>query len=263
MLRALYTAGTGMVAQQHNLDVISNNLANVNTTGFRGQTAEFQDLMYQTMKSGSVGQNGGGSPQGIEIGLGTKVAATATTFTTGSLQETDNPLNVAITGSGQGFFRVIRPDGSPAYTRDGTFKLDSANKVVTSDGMPLDPDLTIPPGSTAVTVSPNGDVFATNVGAASSTYQGKIQLANVANPGGMARLGGNLFAATAASGEPVLGAPGENGTGTLQGGYVEGSNVEVVSEMTHMITAQRAYEINSKAIQTADDMLGIVNGLKR
>lgn len=261
MIRSLYTAGTGMVAQQHNLDVISNNLANVNTSGFKGQTAEFQDLMYQTMKSAAVGQSGGGSPEGIQFGLGAKIGATATIFTMGSLQQTGDPLNVAITG--QGFFKVTRTDGSAAYTRDGTFKLDATGKVVTSDGLSLEPPLTIPSGATSINVQANGDVYANLPGATSSTYQGKIEVSNVANPAGMDRLGGNLFAATDASGAPVNGTPGANGTGTLQGGYIEGSNVEVVSEMTRMITAQRAYEINSKAIQTADDMLGIVNNLKR
>ena len=261
MLRALYTSGTGMVAQQHNLDVISHNLANVNTTGFKAENAEFQDLMYQTMKAASVGQSGGGSPTGVQFGLGTKISATTGIFTQGNFQETGNPLNVAIAGNG--FFKVVRADGSAAYTRDGTFKLDARGKIVTSDGLSLDPEITLPEGSSAVHIYDNGDVYATLPGASTSTFQSKIQLATVANPAGMERVGGNLFLATDASGTPAIGTPGENGVGTLQGGYVEGSNVEVVSEMTRMITAQRAYEINSKAIQTADDMLGIVSNLKR
>ncbi len=262
MLRSLYTAGTGMVAQQQNLDVISNNLANVNTTGFRGQRAEFQDLMYQTIRSGTAAQSGGtATPEGIQFGLGTKISATASVFTQGSPQRTDDPLNVAI--QGDGFFKVLRADGSAAYTRDGTFKMDADGKVLTSDGLSLDPEIKIPQGSTSVSVQPNGEVFAILQGASSATSVGKIQVSQFTNPGGLQRLGGNLFAATTASGDSQDVVPGTSGSGTLMGGYVETSNVQVVDEMTRMITAQRAYEINSKAIQTADDMLSVVNGLKR
>ena len=261
MIRSLYTAGTGMMAQQQNLDVISNNLANVNTTAFKGQRAEFQDLMYQTLKSANAGQSGNGTPVGIQFGLGTKISSTEGTFTQGSLQQTGDPLNVAI--QGQGFFKVMQADGSVAFTRDGTFKADGQGNVVTADGLKLDPALQIPPNATAVTISATGEVYAVKTGESSSSYVGKIELTNFANPAGMNRIGGNLYQATDNSGDPQSGTPGLNGTGKLQGGFVEGSNVEVVSEMTHMITAQRAYEINSKAIQTADDMLQIVNGLKR
>lgn len=262
MLRSLYTAGTGMVAQQQNLDVISNNLANVNTTGFRGQRAEFQDLIYQTMRNATKGENGSpGTPEGIQFGLGTKISATASIFTQGSPQQTNDPLNVMI--EGDGFFKVLQPDGKAAYTRDGTFKLDAEGKVMTSDGMALDPEITIQQGSTAITVGQDGTVSAILPGASSATAVGKVQLTQFANPGGLHRLGGNLFAESDASGSPVDGAPGTNGSGKLLGGYIETSNVQVVDEMTRMITAQRAYEINSKAIQTADDMLGIVSNLKR
>lgn len=260
MLRSLYTAGTGMIAQQHNLDVISNNLANVNTTGFKQQRAEFQDLMYDTMRTASAGDTAG-SPENMQVGFGVKLGATSSNFKPGSLQNTGNPLNLAI--SGDGFFKVTRPDGSPAYTRDGSFQVDGRGRVVTIDGFPLDPEVTVPAGSTAITIGEEGDVNAIPPGETSSKVFGTVNVTSVANPAGMARIGGNLFVATEAAGDMQDGKPGTNGTGMLQSGFLEGSNVEVVEEMTRMITAQRAYEINSKAIQTADDMLSIVNQLKR
>jgi flagellar basal-body rod protein FlgG len=262
MLRSLYTAGTGMVAQQHNLDVIANNLANVNTTGFKQQRAEFEDLMYQTMRAAGVAEgSGSAAPENMQIGLGVKIAGTSSNFRVGSLQNTGNALNLAISGSG--FFKLSRPDGTAVYTRDGSFQPDATGKLVSMDGLALDPEVQVPQGSTSINVSAEGDVSAVAPGETSSKVFGKIQVSNVANPAGMSRLGGNLFAATEAAGDIQSGTPGENGTGTLLSGYLEGSNVEVVEEMTRMITAQRAYEINSKAIQTADDMLGIVNNLKR
>jgi flagellar basal-body rod protein FlgG len=262
MLRSLYTAGTGMVAQQHNLDVIANNLANVNTTGFKQQRAEFEDLMYQTMRSAGVAEgSSAAAPENMQIGLGVKLAGTSSNFQIGSFQNTGNSLNLAI--SGNGFFKLTQPDGTAVYTRDGSFQPDAEGKLVNMDGLKLDPEVTIPQGSTSITVNAQGDVSAVAPGETSSKVFGKVQVSSVANPAGMTRLGSNLFAATEASGDVQSGTPGENGTGMLQSGYLEGSNVEVVEEMTRMITAQRAYEINSKAIQTADDMLGIVNNLKR
>lgn len=262
MLRSLMTAATGMVAQQTNLDTIANNLANVNTTGFKQQRAEFQDLMYQTLQSAGVSSgSSSASPAAMQVGLGVKFSSTASNFDPGSLQVTDNPLNLAITGNG--FFKVTLPDGTPAYTRDGSFKTDATGRVVTSEGYLLDPPVTIPANSSAISIDPSGAVSCISPDQASSQVVGQIEITAVANPAGMNRLGNNLYQATEASGAPISGAPGQNGTGNLQPGYLEGSNVQVVEEMTRMITAQRAYEINSKAIQTADDMLGIVNNLKR
>lgn len=249
-----------MIAQQHNLDVISNNLANVNTNGFKEQRADFEDLMYQTMRSASVG-DGASIPANLQIGLGSKLSGTSSNFRVGSLQNTGNALNLAI--AGDGFFKLTKPDGTAAYTRDGTFQVDGKGRVVNMDGLPLDPEITVPQGYTALTINDTGDVIAVPPGETSSKVFGTVQVTSVSNPAGLARLGGNLFAATEAAGDMQDGKPGENGTGTLQSGFLEGSNVEVVEEMTRMITAQRAYEINSKAIQTADDMLGIVNNLKR
>lgn len=261
MMRALNTAASGMVGQQTNLDVIANNLANVNTTGFREQRAEFQDLMYQTVRSSGAATGGEATnPEPAQIGLGTRVVATATTFSQGSLLNTGSPTNMAI--QGEGFFQIVK-DGTTYYTRDGSFKKDKDGNVVTSDGYPLEPALTIPANATSVTVSGNGVVMAVIEGSASATEIGRVQLANFANPAGLTRVGQNLFSAGGASGDPVVGEPGQNGTGSIQQYVVEGSNVQIVEEMVRMITAQRAYEINSKAIQTADEMLANLNQLKR
>ena len=256
------TAGTGMIAQQHNLDVIANNLANVNTAGFKQQRAEFQDLMYQTVRGAGLSADGAPTAtENLQIGMGAKIAATASNFKDGSLEETGNPLNMAITGNG--FFKLKGADGNPVYTRDGTFKLNGDGKIVNSSGLFLDTDVQVPEGATAISVSETGEVSAIKPGETNSSSLGKIQLTAFPNPGGMMRLGNSLFGATDGSGAPVEGAPNANGMGQLSSSRIEGSNVEVVEEMTRMITAQRAYEINSKAIQTADDMLGIVNNLKR
>ncbi len=257
MLRSLYTAGTGMVAQQHNLDVISNNLANVNTAGFKQQRAEFQDLMY-TIQQGS-GTPESGRPEAIVYGTGVKVSATASNFAQGSLENTDNPLNVAIQGSG--FFKVTGPDGNPLYTRDGNFQLNANGDLTNVDGYLLDPNIHIPTEASAVSIERTGNVSYLLNGV--TTSAGQIKISTVANPAGMSRVGGNNFVPTAASGAVSDHTPGTEGAGGLEAGFLEGSNVQVVTEMTRMITAQRAYEINSKAIQTADDMLGIVNNLKR
>ena len=258
MLRSLYTSSTGMIAQQQNLDVIANNLANVNTNGFKQQRAEFKDLMYDTMRSATVD----GRPEGVQVGMGVRLAATSSNFKTGNLQNTGNSMNVAIQGNG--FFRVLLPNGTPAYTRDGSFQPNGQGDLVNADGLYLDPRINVPEGTTAVSIDLKGHVTGL-VPSQGDTAQplGDILLSTVANPAGMMRLGGNLFAATEASGEATAKTPGDEGAGSILSEYLEGSNVEVVEEMTRMITAQRAYEINSKAIQTADDMLGIVNNLKR
>src|SRR5579875_2055835 len=236
MMRALYSAATGMQAQQTNLDTIANNLANVNTTGFRANKAEFQDLVYQQLRSPGSPVGASMIPAGIDVGLGSKVSATAKIFTQGTLVQTDNPLDVAI--EGDGFFQVTMPDGTTAYTRDGSFKIDANGAIVTADGYLLSPQITIP------------------------QQIGQINLARFVNPAGLQAQGHNLLTQTAASGAPTISQPGLNGAGTLQGGYLENSNVSVVTEIVNMIVAQRAYEANSKAITTADQMLQTANQTK-
>lgn len=262
MMRALTTAGTGMVSQQRNLDVIANNLANVNTTAFKGQRAEFQDLIYQTFRSSGASTGGDTQlPQATQIGLGSRFAATTTSFAIGSLNPTGNPYNVAI--NGEGFFRVALPSGEIGYSRDGSFNRDANGLLVTSDGYQLEPGITVPNGATAVTISSQGIVSAKLPGNDDPTELGQITISTFTNPAGLTRMGQNVYLAGGASGEEIEVVPGEEGSGTLQQGFLEGSNVAVVEEMVRMITAQRAYEINSKAIQTSDDMLSILNSLKR
>lgn len=262
MMRALNTAGTGMVSQQMNLDIIANNLANVNTAGFKGQRAEFQDLMYQTYRaSGASTQGEARLPQSAQIGLGSRFSASATLFTTGSMSNTGNVLDIAI--NGDGFFQVQLPDGTTAYTRDGSFKTDSNGLMVTSDGYPLVPNITIPTGARALTISGEGYISGILPGNNDPEELGQIQTAMFTNPAGLTRAGQNLFKGGGASGEAQVVTPGQEGSGTLLHMMLEGSNVQVVEEMVKMITAQRAYEINSKAIQTSDDMLSVLNNLKR
>lgn len=262
MTNALTTSATGMVAQQMNLEVISNNLSNVNTTGFKSQRAEFQDLMYQTM-SGSGSQTGANSslPITVQIGLGSKFSANSTNFSQGALQQTGNPTDVAVNGAG--FFRIQKPDSTFAYTRDGSFKTDGTGQLVTSDGYPLDPAISIPKGASALTISGDGAVSAIAAGSNDPQKLGDIKLYMFTNTGGLTRIGQNLYTAGGASGDAQEVTPGLEGSGTLSSAFIEGSNVAVVEEMVRMISTQRAYEINSKAIQTADDMLGTVNNLKR
>jgi len=262
MMRALNTAGTGMVSQQMNLDIIANNLANVNTAGFKGQRAEFQDLMYQTYRaSGAATQGEARLPQSAQIGLGSRFSASATLFTTGSMSNTGNALDVAV--NGDGFFQIQLPDGSTAFTRDGSFKTDANGLMVTSDGYALLPNITIPNGARALTISGEGFISAILPGNNDPEDLGQIQVAMFTNPAGLTRAGQNLYKGGGASGEPQIVTPGQEGSGTLLQMMLEGSNVQVVEEMVKMITAQRAYEINSKAIQTSDDMLSVLNNLKR
>lgn len=261
MMRSLNTAGTGMVAQQYNLDIIANNLANVNTTSFKQQRAEFQDLMYQTFKASGVTTGSSTvQPSAVQVGLGAAFSSSASNFGFGPLQATGNPLDVAI--NGEGFFQVQRTDGI-YYTRDGSFKRDANGLLVTSDGYPVVPEITIPAGAIAIDIAENGVVNAVLPGNNEPQQLGQIQTATFSNPAGLTRIGQNLFQAGGASGEAVVGNPGENGAGGLRPRFLEGSNVQVVEEMVRMILAQRAYEINSKAIQTADEMLGVLNNLKR
>ncbi len=261
-MRALSTAGTGMVAQQMNLDVIANNLANVNTNAFKVQRAEFQDLMYQTYRASGAANGGDVTlPSAAQIGLGSRFSATTTNFSHGTVQATGNPLDVAI--NGDGFFQLDMPDGTIAYTRDGSLKSDANGLLVTSDGYPIKPQVTIPNGATALTIAPNGAITAILPGTTDPTTLGNLTLVTFPNPAGLTRVGQNLYRGGGGSGDPIESTPGSQGAGTLQQRFIEGSNVQVVEEMVRMITAQRAYEINSKAIQTADEMMGILNGLKR
>lgn len=262
MMRALWTAASGMAAQQSNVDVISNNLANVNTTGFKKSRNDFEDLMYQTIRqSGSATGADTQLPTGVQIGHGVRLVATQKVYTEGNFQTTGNALDMAI--EGDGFFQVNMPDGTIAYTRDGSFKKDSTGRIVTSEGYPIEPAITIPEGGTKVAVSADGRVTAMLPGDTTPQDLGQIQLATFVNPAGLDSMGKNLLKETAASGAPVVGSPGENSTGTLVQDTLEMSNVQVVDEMVNMIVAQRAYELNSKAITTCDTMLEQAAQLKR
>ena len=262
MMRALWTAASGMVAQQANIDNISNNLANVNTTGFKKSCIDFQDLMYQTItQAGASTGTDTQLPTGIQMGHGVREAATEKMYTEGSMQNTGNPLDMAI--EGDGFFKVLMPDGTAAYTRDGSFKNDSTGRVVTSDGYPLDPAVTLPAGATNITISAEGAVSVTVPSSTTPQPAGQIMLSRFTNSAGLSNIGRNLLTETAASGAPVDSTPGDGGTGTIASQYLENSNVQVVDEMVNMIIAQRAYEMNSKAVQTCDEMLSTANGLKR
>jgi flagellar basal-body rod protein FlgG len=262
MMRSLNTAASGMAVQQRNLDTIANNLANVNTTGFKSQRAEFQDLMYQTIRA-SGAQNSGSAqqPAALQVGLGSQFVASTGNFGQGAAQQTGSQYDLMITGDG--FFKIEMPDGSTAYTRDGSFKVNANNEIVTTDGYPLSPAISIPAGATAVFVSSNGTVSAKVPGQDEPQELGTITLTVFPNPAGLTRIGQNLFSPGGASGTGEDRTPGQEGAGQIVQGALESSNVEIVFEMVRMITAQRAYEINSKAIQTSDDMLGILNNLKR
>ena len=259
-MRALWTAATGMEGQQIEIDNIANNLANTNTTGFKESRVNFEDLFYQTIKSpGAYSSEYTQSPTGIQIGLGSKVSSIEKEFTQVDLQQTSNPLDIAI--SGQGFFQVQLPDGETAYTRDGTFDTNSQGQLVDANGYPLIPAITIPPNATSVTISENGTVTAVISGQTNPAQIGTISLANFINPAGLNSIGSNLYLQTSASGVPQVGTPNQNGLGTLQQGFLEMSNVNLVGQMVDMITAQNAYTIDSKAITTANQMLQTMSGL--
>jgi flagellar basal-body rod protein FlgG len=262
MLRALATSATGMIAQQLNVDAIANNLANVNTPGYKRSRPEFQDLLYQTV--GATGASGSAAarvPVGVQVGHGSRLTATQKFHSQGNTQETGNPLDLTIEGAG--FFKVTLPSGEISYTRDGSFKLDSEGSIVTSDGYPLEPAIAIPQEAQEVAVDAEGRITARIAGDAEPQELGQIELARFVNPAGLESIGRNLYRKTGASGDEILATPGQDGSGTIVSGYLEMSNVQVVEEMIALITAQRAYEINSKSIQTSDDMLGVVNQLKR
>ena len=257
---SLYSAATGMEAQQLNLNTIANNLANVNTPGFKRSKIDFQDLLYQRPR-GVGTESGGGNlvPTGVEVGNGSRVAATSKVFTQGQVNSTGEKLDIAI--QGDGFFEVQRPDGTIAYTRDGSFKLSPTGQVTNNDGLPiLSGFQPIPPGATAVNISENGEV---TVQSATGSQTFRLTLTRFANPSGLRSLGGNLYEESSASGTPETGQPGEQGFGNVLQGYIETSNVNIVEEMVNLIVAQRAYEINSKSIQTSDEMLQSVAQMKR
>lgn len=258
MMRALRTAATGMEAQQRKIDTTANNIANANTTGFKNTRAEFQELMYQQLRA-PQGQQGG-QPVGVEVGLGVKTAATSRNFSQGTLTQTENPLDLAI--EGRGFFRVRTPQGQEAYTRSGTFKLDANGQVVTTDGLQLLPNITIPPDATQVSVQRDGRVSVLLPNNEQPIEVGQIDLVSFANPAGLTAQGRGLYSATASSGQPQQGLPGQQGLGEVSQGFLEGSNVQIVEEMIDMIVAQRSYEINSKVIRTADEMLRAVTTLR-
>ncbi|HZP86529.1 MAG TPA: flagellar basal-body rod protein FlgG [Burkholderiales bacterium] len=254
MIRSLWIAKTGLDAQQTQLDVVSNNLANVSTSGFKRSRAVFEDLLYQTLRQpGAQSSQQTQLPTGLQLGTGVRSVATERVFTQGNLQQSGNSLDVAI--NGQGFFQVQLPDGSTAYTRDGSLHMDSQGQLVTSSGYPLQPAITIPANAQTITIGRDGTVSVVQAGQAAATQVGSLQLANFLNPAGLQARGENLYIETAASGAPTTNAPGANGLGTIQQGYIETSNVNVVEELVNMIQTQRAYEINSKAVQTSDQML--------
>lgn len=262
MMRSLYSATTGMLGQQLQIDTTSNNIANVNTAGYKKQRAEFNDLFYQSLQyAGTATSETTLSPTGIEVGLGVRAGAITKMFSQGSPKETENNLDVAITG--KGFFQVQLPDGTTAYTRSGNFKLDDNGNLVTSEGYAVIPQIVIPQDATQINIGNDGTVSVVQGNQGASNVVGQIELANFINPAGLHSLGDNLYLNTNASGAPIVGVAGTNGMGQIKQGFLELSNVRLVEEMTDLITGQRAYEANSKSIQTADAMLQTVNGLKR
>ncbi|GAA5183917.1 flagellar basal-body rod protein FlgG [Niveibacterium umoris] len=255
MIPALWVARTGLDAQQTQLDVISNNLANVSTNGYKRARAVFEDLLYQTLRQpGAQSSQQTQVPSGLQLGTGVKPVATVKNHSQGNLQQTGNTLDVAI--QGEGFFQVLLPDGTIGYTRDGSFQKDNTGQIVTSSGYPVDPAITIPPNAQSVTIAKDGTVSVTTAGSATATQIGTMQVSTFINPAGLQAVGENLFLETASSGTPTAGTPGTNGAGVLNQGYVETSNVNVAEELVGLIQTQRAYEFNSKVVTTADQMLG-------
>ncbi len=261
MMRTLWTSATGMQAQQLTIDTIANNLANVNTSGFKKSRAEFQDLMYETLRSPGAPIAGSQVPSGIQLGHGVRPVSTQREFSMGSLKNTNSPLDVAI--EGKGFFQVTLPTGDMAYTRAGSFQLDSAGSIVTPDGYRLSPDIVIPTDALSISIESDGTVSVLQPGQTSPSEVGVMELALFSNPGGLKAVGRNLFQETDSSGVPTTGSPGEEGRGNIAQGFLEMSNVSVVDEMVQMIMTQRAYELNAKSIQTADSMMSQANNLKR
>ncbi|MDH3892626.1 MAG: flagellar basal-body rod protein FlgG [candidate division Zixibacteria bacterium] len=262
MIKAMRTAASGMVSQQMNVDNIANNLANMNTTGFKKSRIEFQDVLYQKYRrAGMASAVGSRVPAELAIGYGTKPVATVRQYSVGDLMQTGNPLDLAITGSG--FFQLQHPDGGTVYTRDGGFKLSADGRLVNSDGYILLPEISIPEDATSIAIGKDGSIQVMQVGSDTPTEVGQLELARFINPAGLSAIGRNMLELTSASGDPITDIAAQNGMGEIDQGYLEMSNVKVVDEMVNMIVAQRAYEMNSKAIQTADDMASIANSLKR
>lgn len=262
MIRSLWTAASGMQGQQKSIDVVANNLANVSTTGFKKSRADFQDLIYQNLKTtGSPATNSTQVPTGIQIGLGSRLAAVTKIFTPGDFTQTGNELDIAI--QGDGFFQITLPDGTIGYSKAGAFKRDSTGQIVTSDGNPLSPSITIPNNATKINVGSDGTVSVQVAGQTATATVGNIQLAAFPNPAGLSSQGANIYMPTDSSGAATASTPGQNGTGTVAQGLLEMSNVNVAEEMVNMIVGQRAYEINSKAVQASDEMLQTANNLKR
>ena len=263
MIRALYSAASGMNAQQTNVDNIANNLSNANTTGYKMRRAEFQDLMYQNMvQPGAASGAQTIVPAGLQLGLGTRAVSNEIIQTQGNFSQTDNPLDLAI--QGKGFFQIRQADGTIAYTRDGSFQLDQNGNLVNSSGLLLDPQITIPAQAGSVTIAADGTVSYTLPGQTTAQVAGQIQIANFQNPSGLNSLGGNLYTVTQASGQPIVGNPGgSDGLGTLMEGYQEQSNVNVVEEFINLIQSQRAYEANSKVVKAADEMYQQINNIKQ
>ncbi|MCH8838992.1 MAG: flagellar basal-body rod protein FlgG [Candidatus Marinimicrobia bacterium] len=262
MIRSLRTAALGMSAQQLQLDVIANNLANVNTTGFKRSSVEFQDVLYETIVSGGGNAGpGGGKPSNLQVGLGNRAVSTFRSFAQGAVTETGNALDLAI--DGDGFFQVLRPDGTIAYIRDGSFRINSDGFIVTTMGMRLASEINLPPETQSVNIGQDGVVAIEIIGETQPQEVGQLEMAKFVNPAGLTSLGGNMYAETFASGPPIVGFPGEDGFGVTLQGFLEKSNVDVVQEMINMIIAQRAYEINSKAVKTADEMLAVANNIRR
>jgi flagellar basal-body rod protein FlgG len=262
MNRALRTAATGMFAQQLNVDIIAHNLANVNTTGFKKSRPEFQDLMYQTIQTSGISSNPNiRVPSEIQVGNGAVPVATTKSFLQGDIQPTNNQLDVAV--QGEGFLQIRRPDGTFAYTRDGSFKLSSEGTMVTSQGYAVEPGIAFGSDTTSISIGRDGTIEAMTVGSTTAAQVGQFELAKFVNPAGLRPIGDNLYVETPASGAPILGNAGTEGFGEIMQGHLESSNVDVVEEMVSMITAQRAYEINSKTIKTVEDMLSMANNIKR
>lgn len=261
MLRSLYTAATGMEAQQLKMDVISNNLANTSTTGFKKVRAEFEDLLSETIHGAAAPDpRGGTAPSPLQVGLGVRTGATTRSYGQGELLTTHNPLDVAI--EGDGFFRITRPGGEPAYTRAGNFRVDATGRLVTQRGELVDPEITVPADATELQIRPDGTVLARVPGREQPEELGQLELFTFPNAAGLEAIGGNLLVQTAGSGQAVQARPGERGAGTLSQGFLEGANVKAVEEMIDMISTQRAYELNSKVIQTADQMLQRLTNLR-
>ncbi len=263
MIRALFSAGSGMQAQQLNIDNIANNLANSNTAGFKMRRTQFQDLLYQSfVQPGAAAGSQTVVPSGLQLGLGTRPVSNEIIFTQGNFTQTNNPLDLVV--QGKGFFQIRRATGEIGYTRTGNFHLDRDGNMVTADGDPLEPQVTLPPEAQSITIAGDGSVSYTLPGQTASQLAGQIQLANFVNPAGLNSLGRNLYLPTDASGEPTLGQPGgQEGLGTLLQGYSEGSNVSVVEEFINLIVSQRAYEANSKIVRAADEMYQQVNNMTR